>query len=594
MTGHHTAGIVVEVNGRRLPAACETMMAWATVEESVSTSATAEVGFRDPHRGSVLSDTGMALGSRIRLTSLTPDGSHTLFDGEVTDCEARAAADSGAFTVIRAEDQAHLLRRGTRTRAYQQMSAGQIARKVADLAGMRAGSIDTGGVMYEFITQPAMSDWDFLSFLARENGRDLLVSDGALHFREPTRASEAPAVGTPSQQSPFVLEFGHNLVKASIVASLDGQVSSVTVRGWDTERKTALVAGQSPTRTPVRDVEWQSSHTKVQGQPLLLSTVPRTTQREVEAVAEAMAGEIAGELTRLRAVVLGEPRIRLRSAVTVTGLGDKFEGRYTVTSVRHDYHPDSGFLSELIVNEGAERASVGGSGNCEAGLRRFHGLLPGTVTNIKDPKGQGRVKVQLPWLSGDYESNWARTVQLGGSQGHGVVLPEVGEEVLVGFEHGSLDWPYILGALYNGVDKPAPHSLDLIDNTKGKAQRRSFASKEGHRLELCDAGNRGMGATLVTGDGKLHINLDQHRTTVSIHSDGKVEITSADGVTVDAGESPLVLKGGQVSIKATQDVSLSAADIKLTATARLDASGAKVKVAGTALAELSAALVKIN
>ncbi|MEJ8632143.1 VgrG-related protein [Streptomyces sp. MS2.AVA.5] len=594
MTGRHTAGLAIEVNGRRLLGACETSMAWATVEESVRISATAEIGFRDPYQASILSEAGLALGSRIQLTVLTPDGTHALFDGEVTGCEARAAADSGVFTVIRAEDHAHRLRRGTRTRAYHQMSAGQIVQKVADLAGLRTGTIDTTGLMYEFVTQPAMSDWDFLSHLARENGREILLRDGALHFRAPARASEAPAVGASPQQSPFVLEFGHNLINVSAVATLEEQVSAVTVRGWDSERKTPLVARQIPHQTPARDVEWRPDHQAVHAEPLVLATLPRSTQNEVEQVADAMACEVAAGLTRLRALVRGEPRIRLRSAVTVTGVGSQYEGRYTVTSARHEYHPDSGFLSELTVNEGADRVAPGRSGDSETGLRRFYGLVPGTVTNIKDPKEQGRVKVQLPWLSDDYESNWARTVQFGGSRGHGVVVPEVGDEVLVGFEHGSLDRPYVLGSLYNGVDKLAPNSLDLIDGTKGITQRRSFASKEGHRLELSDAGSRGMGATLVTGDGKLSITLDQHRTLVSVHSDGKVEITSANGVTVDAGDAPLELSGSRVTVKAKHDISLSGTDIKLKATSGLDATGAKIKIAGGALAEISASLVKIN
>ncbi|MFK0202755.1 VgrG-related protein [Streptomyces lavendulae] len=602
MTGRHTAGLAIRVDGRRLPAACDVALAWAAVEENGRTSARAELGFRDPRGASLLTETGIGLGARITLTAFAPDGAHDLFEGEVTGCESRATADvapdeasgSGVLTVIRAEDQGHRLRRGHRTLAYHEMSADQIVDEVAKLAGVRVGTLDSTPVVYSFLTQPAMSDWDFLSHLARENGRDLFFRDGALHFREPARAADAPAKGTAARQSPFALRFGENLVKVSSAASLDDQVTAVEVRGWDPVRKEPLFTRETPGPAVTRDVGWENGSDVVRGEPLLLAGLPRTTQHEVENIAAAMAREVSAGLTRLRAVVRGEPRLRLRSAVCLTGLGPRFEGRYTVSSVRHEYHPESGYLTELAVDEGADRAAVGRPGDGEDGLRRFHGLLPGTVLNIKDDRQAGRVKVRLPWLSPEYESNWARTVQLGGSRGHGVVLPEVGDEVLVGFEHGVLDRPYVLGGLYNGVDAIEDHGLALVDDSKGSANRRSFASKEGHRLELLDAGGRGMGATLITGDGKLQIRLDQHETLVSVRSDGTVEITAEKGVTVDAGRGLLELKGRKVTVDATEGVSLSAPAVDLSADTRMTVSGATVKVSGSGLAELSAPLVKIN
>ncbi|MGW1076936.1 VgrG-related protein [Streptomyces sp. NPDC002537] len=608
MTARHTAGLGIWVGGRRLTPAFDIALAWASVEENGRTSAVAEVGFRDPRHASLLAETGIDLGSSIELKSFTPDGHHDLFEGEVTDCEARATPDSGVLTVVRAEDHSHRLRRGTRTLAYHQMSASQIAQKVADLAGVRAGTIDDTPLVYEFLTQPAMSDWDFLAHLARENGCDLFFRDGALHFRNPAKASDAPKKGSPAKQSPFALEFGENLVKVSSAATLNDQVTGIAVRGWDPQRKEPVTAQKTPGTTTVHDVAWKAESSTVRGEPLLLAGLPHATQNEVEHLAEAMAREVTAGLIQLRAVVRGEPQLRLRSAVAITGLGKQFEGRCTVTSVRHEYHPESGYLSELTVNEGSDRAAVGRPGDGEAGLRRFFGLMPGTVANIKDDQKQGRVKVQLPWLSTDYESNWARTLQQGGSRGHGVAVPEVGDEVLVGFEHGCLDRPYVLGGLYNGVDKLADHGLGLVDGGKGTANRRSFASKKGHRLELLDADSRGMGATLITGDGKLQLQLDQHNTLISVQSDGTVEIIAKRGITVDAGEAPLELKGQKVTVNAQEGVELSGTEIKvsgtevkmsgteveMSATAVMKVSGTDLKMAGNAMAEISAPLVKLN
>ncbi|MFD3944871.1 VgrG-related protein [Streptomyces sp. NPDC058579] len=578
MSTHHTASLIALVDGRPLPSAHAELLAWAAVEESTHASAHAEIGFRDPQQAALLKATGMALGGLLELRAQTADGTHDLFEGEITGCEARAGDTTGVFTVVRADDRAHRLKRGNRTVAYTQMSAHQIAEKIAGQYGLRTGSMESKGAVYDFLTQPAMSDWDFLRHLARENGCDVYVRAGALHFHPPS-LSAAPALGTPAQQSPFALEFGANLLKVSSAATTRGQVGTVLVRGWDPEKKEPLTATGEPGSASVHEVPWRSESTAVREEPGL----PRASQDEVEQVARAGAQRVADALSELTAVVRGEPRIRLRSTVALTGLGEQFQGRYAVTSVRHVYHPEDGYLSELTVGEGD------GAEECGAGLRRFFGLVPGTVVNIQDPGKQGRVKVQLPWLSETYESNWARTVQLGGSGGYGAVLPEVKDEVLVGFEQGCVDRPYVLGGLYNGVDKPRPaqSGLELYDGTKGVGNRRSFASKEGHRLELLDAGAQGMGAVLVSGDDKLRIQLDQHQTLITVHSDGKVEIAASKGITLDAGDGPLELKG--------QDITLSGRNVDIAANVDAKVSGGKtVTVKGGMNADVTAALVRIN
>ena len=81
--------------------------------------------------------------------------------------------------------------------------------------------------------------------------------------------------------------------------------------------------------------------------------------------------------------------------------------------------------------------------------------MVGQVSDAKDPQNSGRVRVKLPMLSDDYVSDWARTVYPGAGKDRGlVVVPEVGDEVLVAFEHGDMRRPYVLGGLFNGVDTP--------------------------------------------------------------------------------------------------------------------------------------------
>lgn len=590
MTGRHTAGLDIKVAGTSFLPEIANALAWASVEEDGRTSAKAEIGFRDPRNASLFKSSRIALGSPIELTAITPSGPVSLFSGEVTECEARASTEAsgqsghtgGVMTVVRARDLSHRLRRGRRTAAYPGMTAGKIVEEVAKRAGVTVTkkSVDDTRFPYAYLSQPSMSDWDFLSHLARENGRDVYFRDGELYFRK----REKPAGG------PVVLRFGENLVNVRLAASLGHQVPSVEVRGWNRDKKVAI----SSVHTPGRDANWKSPVSSSHYAPMALTGMARRDQAEAAAVAESMAEEVAAGLVRLHAVVHGEPRLRLRSAVELTGLGTQFAGKFTVTKVRHHFHPVQGYRTELAVDEGVDRTAAGEPGDAEEGLRRIQGFVRGKVIDIKDPEKRGRVRVKLESLGKEYETSWAETVQLSGSRGHGVVLPEMDDVVAVVFEQGCLDSPLVVGGVDDPLDK-VDHTMALVDGGKGSANLRTFASKNGHRLELQDADGTGMGVTLTTGGkGELRIQLDASKTVVSIDSKGKVQIKGAKGVSVDAGTGPLELSGQSVAIKAVKDVSVKGATVDMNASAQLKVHGAKAEFSGSAMAELKAPMVKIN
>ena len=104
------------------------------------------------------------------------------------------------------------------------------------------------------------------------------------------------------------------------------------------------------------------------------------------------------------------------------------------------------------------------------------GVTIGIVTNNHDPEGLGRVKLKLPWLSEDIETHWARVATPMAGNGRGLyVLPDVDDEVLVAFEHGMVEFPYVLGSLWNGKDTPPETNED------GKNNRRTPTLSAGPR-----------------------------------------------------------------------------------------------------------------
>ena len=87
------------------------------------------------------------------------------------------------------------------------------------------------------------------------------------------------------------------------------------------------------------------------------------------------------------------------------------------------------------------------------------------MTNNDDTDKLGRVKVKYPTLSDSDESTWARVATPGGGVQRGLQwIPEVGDEVLVGFELGDKTRPMILGGLWSRKDKP-PHRVAMAQRS---------------------------------------------------------------------------------------------------------------------------------
>ncbi|MGZ4479596.1 MAG: VgrG-related protein [Nocardioidaceae bacterium] len=583
----------VTVDGTPLPDDLEHLLVAATVDDSLNLPDLVILRFRDPDRA-VLSKTAVKIGSKlvVSATSSASSSPVPLITAEVTALEAEFDA-TGTFTVIRGFDPAHRLFRGRRTETYTQVTASDVAKKVAQRAGLSLGTIDSTSTVFDHVSQGGVSDWDFLAGLAGEIGHEVAVKDGKFEFRAPRPAQEAPATGAPGSE-PLLLRQGGDLVRFRAVVTSAEQVKEVQVRGWDVAQKRALV-GTAPAKTRSAQLSAQGATpadlAKVFGDPVYVATdVPYRKQAEVDAAAKALAEQIAGAFAEFEGVARGNPRIQAGAAIAVDNLGAPFDGKYVVTTSRHTYDQTSGYSTHFAVTGRQDRSIFGLTSGGPPGTRPLDGVVVAQVSDARDPQHQGRVKLTFPWLSDDYVSDWARTVQPGAGKDRGYyVLPEVGDEVLAAFEQGDIRRPYVLGGLFNGTDTPKSGPIDDVDSGSGAINRRSMVSRRGHRIDLLDQDGKKEGVSITTRDDTLRLVLDATGSTVTVHSDGSVTVEAKNGVTVDAGTGSLQMKGSDISLKASNGVTVDGGGgaVKVTAGSELNLSGATAKLAGSGQTEVS-------
>lgn len=196
---------------------------------------------------------------------------------------------------------------------------------------------------------------------------------------------------------------------------------------------------------------------------------------------------------------------------------------------------------------------------------RVYGVVVGVVTNNRDPDGMHRVKVRFPWLSEADDSHWARVATPMAGNGCGAYfLPEVDDEVLVAFEHGSVDHPCVIGSLWNGKDKAHEN------NDSGSNDNRSFKSRSGHIIRLSDrSGSESVEIIDKTGSNRIVITSSDNKIT--IEATGDIDITSsagkltmsAIGVEIKSQTDVKVQANTTVDVKANAQVSIQGALIKL-------------------------------
>jgi uncharacterized protein involved in type VI secretion and phage assembly len=171
-------------------------------------------------------------------------------------------------------------------------------------------------------------------------------------------------------------------------------------------------------------------------------------------------------------------------------------------------------------------------------------------------------------------------VQTGAGPDRGFfVLPEVGDEVLVGFEFGDFDSPYVLGGLWNGKDNPPALSTDAVDATSGEIAARAIVTRKGHRLEFVED----KGITLASGDGSVVITLDAKNDNIQITSGKTIQMKANNGISFDAGTGTLEFKGQKLSLTSTTDYELNATgQLKFTGAAGVSIEGPTIAIAGQA------------
>lgn len=503
-----------------------------------------------------------APGADVEISFAGPEQTamSALFVGKIAAVEPEFGHGRAVLTV-RGYDLSHALHRSTKTRAFQQMAYSEIVRKVAQEAGLRVRQIKPTGEPVDFVQQSNETDWSFLWRLAGEVDFVIAMEGSALDFRPAGDASPSP---------PVALVWNEGLVQLRPRVTGVQQADKVTVNGWDPKSKRSIVAS-----APLTQVDGQiglsraAASSALRGGEVTVADRSVPTNARAQALAKSTAARLGNAYLEAEGVALGDPHIKAGARVTIDGVGRRFGGTYLVSSVQHVYRGSQGYESRFTVSGRSTRTLL----DLMAPSPRRpwgEGLVVGVVSNNKDPEAMGRVRVKYPALGQELESGWARIVAPAAGAGRGMLMmPLVDDEVVVGFEHGDPQRPYVLGAVFNGRQKPGAlahpdgslhvHSdKEILLESTGK-----MTVDSGQDLAVTVKGKK---TEQVTGQSTIKSNAKmevQAGGPLAIEGQGPTTIKSSAPMTVESNAALTVKAGGSLSIQCSGVLRLSGAQIML-------------------------------
>ncbi|MCX6830716.1 MAG: phage baseplate assembly protein V, partial [candidate division Zixibacteria bacterium] len=360
------------------------------------------------------------------------------------------ANSGGAMNVVTIEAMSPtiLLDQAKIYRFYENMTFTDVVRSIFGAYSVDTGAITIGGEFTrDFWAQWSETDWEYIT-TRRRTYPGWVFYDGKKLVIEEKKSRNT-----------------HKLSWQKHVGSADVRMNMTGYKfrnpSWDEVQKQPLNQDVSVQTqfSGVAQKTYASSASKMnQTSSIALPMRGDTKTSELQQITGALQAEKIGTMVRCK-LQTNVPSLKVGDTLTLEGMGDTYSGTYIITAIEHRLENSSyhNFVTASPLETAYPTAPV-------ARNERQSDPLMAIVTDNNDPEMRGRVKVKFPMKSasgGDLESPWLRTTSGYAGNNRGIYfMPEVDDEVLVGFEMGDSNMPVVLGSLWNGMDKPPQSAIN--------------------------------------------------------------------------------------------------------------------------------------
>jgi Rhs element Vgr protein len=583
----------IKANGSAIPDTMEVES--IEIRKGVNRIPTATISIVDgtPSTGEfkASSSSSFVPGSTVTIEAGYDSKNEQIFKGIVTKQSIRIHGNMGAMLIVECRDEAVKMVVGRKSVTYSKKKDSDIMSTIiGNYSGLSADVTATTTEWPEQVQYYA-TDWDFLLARAETNGMIVTAIDGKVTVFKPDADTT----------SVLEIEYGNNLLEFNAELNSVTQLGSAKGTSWDFKtQKTISGEASSSYAGPGNLSSKKLSEVVGLSDYELQSTAPiesgDLTNWSKAALVKSAYSKIQGDVK-----FQGSDLVDPGKYITLAGLGDRFTGDHIISSVHHlighgNWITEASVgLSPVWFTEEPDVMAPPAAGL----LPGVQGLFNATVKKMyEDPDSQYRILVDIPLFDPNGEGLWARLTNFYSTSGAGAFfMPEVGDEVVVGFLNEDPRYPIILGRMYSSSKNKPFNGLDPNEKNSIKA----IVSKTGINIQFDDENKiltltTPSKNTAIFSDKDKEITIkDQNSNSIVMSSSG-ITIKSPKNITVEATQN-LTLKGNQgVSIESSAgDVQIKGLNIKNTANVAFSAKGsATAELQGGAQTTIKGAMVMIN
>lgn len=590
LDGNNTVKLTISINGAALDETYQVVS--VRIEKAVNKIPWAQIELADgdlPNADFPISNSDdLKPGARISVKAGYGQQEDAIFEGLVMRHSVKIFGHNQSRLVIECRDSAAKMTIGRRNANYIKMKDSDIILKIIGKQAGLSSDVAATQVEYDELVQFYCTDWDFILSRAEVNGLLIVVNDGKVTVAPP-KVDAAPKL---------TVTYGYDLME--LEAGMDARTQFANVKGaaWDLQTQ-KMVEKQSAAAT-LNEQGNLSSKDLSEAIGLtdycLQTTIP-LDQNGLKAWTDAQ--QIKSGLARIRGKMKfqGSAKVNPGDLVELAGAGDRFNGSVFATAVIHiiaegDWTTTVGFGLAPDWFAEAKDIQAPAAGGLLPGV---DGLQIGVVVQIhEDPAGQYKVKVNVPVLQAQTQGVWARLASPYASAECGIFfLPEINDEVVLGYFNNDPCHPLILGSLYSSKIK-SPHTPADGNNLKALVTRSKMKVEFDEEKKIITVVTPG-GNQIVLSDDEKSISLkDENDNNVTLDPDG-ISLASPKDIVIKATGKINLQATGEIGVTSDADVTISGLNIESSASAGFTAKGnASAEVSASGQTTIKGAMVMIN
>ena len=440
-----------------------------------------------------------------------------------------------------------------------------------------------------YSVQANQSNFSYLKHLAATQGEYLLYSEDTLYF------------GKPDLGEQVALHLGSSLENISLGIETTASNFSYFTHDYFNQAVANTATASAPDAS-------------TSGLTYFASNVNDQLYTEPSQVAFSTY-EDSQLQQRMDAAVAKQKKANAQGQVTITGTS--FNTAVSLGKIISIHNADHSYGTYRVISVDHNCSESGNYSNKFSAIPMEIDVYPNTtinafnhsetqvakVVNNVDPDGLSRVQVQFPWqVTNNQSTPWIRVLTPHSGLDKGFhFIPEIEEEVLVGFEGGNAERPFVMGALYTGVNKPEEWQTDA-NNVK------AIRTRSGHTIELNDTegeekiniyDNEGSIITFDTQAKSLTINATENieisAKNIKILAEENIDIQAKGDLNTASEGDTVILSQGSTAVQSTGDVDVTSdGAIAIEAKTEAELKGMNVTVEGKTKANLKGMQTKIE